>query len=240
LEGSFRTAGGLSPDPLDDREEPGRLPRILLVDDHRLFAEAVRSALANAGFDIVEVVSNGERALDAVESHRPDLVLLDLNIPRFDGVDLGALMLSRHPELRLIMVTGYSDTSALRRAMRAGFHGFISKDASMSEFVAAVRAVATGSVVVPIRLADRIAIARSDEEQMAALQAQQLTPREWKVLQLLVEGATTARIAQDLSISVNTVRTHVQSVLSKLQVGSRLEAVAYTIRNHLMEGTKGA
>ncbi len=187
---------------------------MVIVDDHVLFADAVEASLTRAGFDVVAVASNGDRARAAVNVHQPDLVVLDLHLPGSDGVDLGADLLSRHPEVKLILITGFPDAESMKRALSVGFHGFLSKDASMSEFITALRAVMEGNVVLPARFAPRMAGARSDEEQSAAMLARQLTEREWEILEFLVAGLSSGQIAQSMAISVNTVRTHVQNVLA--------------------------
>ncbi|HEY7283212.1 MAG TPA: response regulator transcription factor, partial [Actinomycetota bacterium] len=174
------------------RVEPEEVagPRVLLVEDHMLFGEAMRVAMAAAGLEVVAVVGTGPDALTAADVLRPDLALVDLHMADMDGIDLGRRMLERHPGMKLIMVTGYPDSTALQRAIEAKFQGFLSKDVSMREFVAAVRAVSEGHVVMPVNLASRIVGIRSDDERMAALNAKQLTPREWEILRLLVQGVS--------------------------------------------------
>jgi len=225
---------------VDSEQDSDGAPTVVIVDDHTLFAEAVEASLIRGGFDVVAVASNGDRARAAVNVHHPDLVVLDLHMPGCDGVDLGADLLSRHPEVKLILVTGFPDAESMKRALSVGFHGFLSKDASMGEFITALRAVLEGNVVLPMRFAPRMAGARSNEEQTAAILARQLTDREWEILEFLVAGLSSVQIAQTLSISVNTVRTHVQNVLAKLQVRSRLEAVAFAMRHHLLDVAKEA
>jgi DNA-binding NarL/FixJ family response regulator len=131
-------------------------------------------------------------------------------------------------------VTALSDPQLLREAIKAGFHGFITKDTPMDRFVDAIRAAMSGQVVVPQRLAARAAGAQSVEERDASMLSAQLTPRELEVLAMLVEGARGEEIGSKLSISPNTVRTHIQNILMKLQVHSRLEAAAFAVRYGLV------
>ena len=196
--------------------------RVLIIDDHKLFAEAIRSALGSDGLrmEILPVATSAKEGLAAAKSGSPDLVLVDLGLPDESGVELA--------------VTALSDPQFLREAMKAGFHGFITKDTPMARFVDSIKAAMSGHVVVPHRLAARAAGARSTEERDAGLLAEQLTKRERDVLGMLVEGTRSEEIARRMSISPNTVRTHIQNILTKLQVHSRLEAAAFAVKHGLV------
>jgi two-component system, NarL family, nitrate/nitrite response regulator NarL len=128
-------------------------------------------------------------------------------------------------------VTSLEDERVMHEAVRAGFHGFLTKDTKLFQFVRAVRAAADGQLVVPQRLAVR---RRQTHQDVGALLVSQLTPKEREVISLLSDGAGSGEIARVLEISPNTVRTHVQSILAKLQVHSRLEAVAFAARHGLV------
>jgi DNA-binding NarL/FixJ family response regulator len=204
--------------------------RILVVDDHKLFAEAVQMALEKHGLE-VEVATNADEALDAVVREAPDVVLLDIGLPDRSGLVLGREILEKHPTAKIVVVTSLEDQRALQEAVRFGFHGFLTKDTKLPQLVRAIRDVAEGQLVVPHRLATR---RRNGESEEVALLASQLTRRELEVLGLLVAGSNSIEIARALTVSPNTVRTHVQSILAKLQVHSRLEAVAFATRHHLL------
>jgi two-component system, NarL family, nitrate/nitrite response regulator NarL len=206
------------------------LGRVLIVDDHRLFAEAIQPALHEAGIDVIAVVDNAREALQSVAEGAPDLVLMDIGLPQEDGIEVGKTLLDRHPETKVLIVTARTDPGLVRQSMRAGFNGYVTKDTPITQFVAAVKTALAGDVVVPKHLARQAAGARSPAEEDARRRAEHLTRRELEVLTLLTEGATSEDIAARLTISLNTVRTHIQNILTKLQVRSRLEAAAFAVR----------
>jgi two-component system, NarL family, nitrate/nitrite response regulator NarL len=209
--------------------------RALIVDDHTLFAEAVRATLEARGIEVVAVVANGAEALEAVAAHRPDLVLLDLGLPDRSGLAVGADILDEAPETKVLALTALDDPRAVKEAMRTGFHGYLTKDTPVAKFVEAVLAAIGGQVVMPHRLAAQAAGARSRHDHQVALMAEQLTYRELDVLRLLADGLPGEAIARRLGISRNTVRTHVQSILTKLQVHSRLEAASFAVRHGIVD-----
>ncbi len=204
--------------------------RVLVVDDHKLFAEAVELALEKHGMDVM-VATTADEGLDAAARHHPDVVLLDIGLPDRNGIMLGGEILDAHPDAKIVIVTSLEDQRALQDAVRLGFHGFLTKDTKLPQLVRAIRDVAEGQLVVPHRLATR---RRNGDSEEVALLSSQLTPREREVLGLLVAGSNSSEIARALTVSPNTVRTHVQSILAKLQVHSRLEAVAFARRHHLL------
>lgn len=209
--------------------------RALIVDDHTLFAEAIRATLEAKGVEVVAVVATGAGALEATAATRPDLILLDLGLPDRSGLAVGADILHEWPETKVLALTALDDPRAVKEAMRTGFHGYLTKDTPVAKFVEAVLAAIGGQVVMPHRLAAHAAGARSSREREVALMADQLTYRELDVLRLLADGMQGEAIARKLGISRNTVRTHVQSILTKLQVHSRLEAATFAVRHGIVE-----
>jgi DNA-binding NarL/FixJ family response regulator len=200
--------------------------RVLIVDDHRLFAEAIRLTLERDGMDVA-IAFTGSDAREAARREAPDVVLLDIGLPHESGLSVGRDILEEHPETKILIVTSLEDERAVREAVRSGFHGYLTKDTRLERFVGGIHAAVEGQLVLPQRLR-RKANGMDDD---ASLLASQLTPKECEVLALLAEGASSSEIARSLSISPNTVRTHVQSILAKLQVHSRLEAVAFAARH---------
>jgi two-component system, NarL family, nitrate/nitrite response regulator NarL len=197
-----------------------------------LFADAITPALEREGMTVVGVASTAAEAFEAVERERPDLTLMDIGLPDQSGLVAGQQILERFPDTKVVALSARDDHWAVDQALDAGFLGFITKDTGVSDFVEAVRAVVDGQVVLTRRTDSRRG--RPDDGG-AALMAEQLTPREREVLALLVRGASGDAIASPLGISPNTVRTHVQSILTKLQVHSRLEAAAFAVRYHLVD-----
>jgi DNA-binding NarL/FixJ family response regulator len=204
--------------------------RILVVDDHKLFAEAVQMALERLGNEVM-VATSGAEAVETAERSSPDVVLLDIGLPDRSGFAVGQEILERLPSARIVVVTSLDDQRTLQEVIRLGFHGFLTKDTRLPLLVRAIGDAADGQLSIPHRLAAR---ARYDGDRDADLLASQLTPREREVLALLTSGASSPEIARTLAVSPNTVRTHVQSILAKLQVHSRLEAVAFATRHKVL------
>jgi DNA-binding NarL/FixJ family response regulator len=225
----------------DGSPEGSKAPtRVLIVDDHRLFAEAVIPALKSIGMEVDEPAADAAQALDAIKRQRPDLALVDLGLPDMYGIELGKIILDEWDGIVVVALTELNDPRAVREAIQAGFHGYITKDTPLPLFLRSVQMALAGEVVMPHRLAALAAGARSPQEKHADLIREKLTPREYQVLALLVEGASTKTIARRLSLSTNTVRTHAQNILEKLQVSSRLEAVAFAVRHGLVTGQEGS
>jgi two-component system, NarL family, nitrate/nitrite response regulator NarL len=207
--------------------------KVLIVDDHLLFAEAIQFALSDEGVGDVSVAADAGEALLVLgdDDSRPEVVLMDMRLPDRSGISLGAEIVERWPSVRVIALTAFKNRALMREAIHAGFHGFLTKDSHVSRVVNAVNVVRDGEMVVPRSLA-RAPSRRNDDD--AALLAAQLTDRERQVLARLAEGSASPEIARKLGISPNTVRTHVQSILAKLGVHSRLEAAAFAVRHGLV------
>lgn len=209
--------------------------RVVIVDDHTLFADAMSATLVGWGAETVGIAGNAEEALGLTRRQQPGLVLVDPDLPEGDGVGLGEKLIAGNPGSKVVAVTALKDVETVAAAVRAGFHGYIIKDTSLSQFLTSLSAIMGGQVVMPQSLASIAMGMRTREEREAELLIQQLTARELEVLSLLVKGQRGAEIARRLSVSVNTVRTHIHNVLSKLKVHSQLEAVALAGRLGLVD-----
>lgn len=179
---------------------------------------------------VLGVYTSADSGLAGAREHRPDMVLLDLGLPDRSGLELGRDILQELPETKIVAVTALEDERSVHDALRAGFHGYLTKQTEAGRFRNALTSIQDGQTVFPQRLMGRNRELTDDE-----LLADQLTTREVEVLQLLAEGATSGQIAEQLLVSPNTVRTHVQGILSKLQVHSRLEAAAFAVRHGLVK-----
>lgn len=197
-----------------------------------LFAEAIRVALEDFGMSVIAMASTGVEAVETVRRSRPDIILMDIGLPDQSGLVAGKTILEEWPEARILALTALNDRTAVEEALRIGFRGYLSKDTPVAQFVNSLTSVLEGHLIMPHRLSPMGR--RSADEDGAELLARQLTRRELEVIALLVQGADGRTIAAALHISRNTVRTHVQSILTKLQVHSRLEAAAFAIRHRLV------
>jgi DNA-binding NarL/FixJ family response regulator len=216
--------------------------RVLIVDDHSLFAEGLRSALEDHGITTVAIASTGAQAIAAARKNRPNLVLLDLNLPDMDGFVVAQRLLEQQGDLKILALTALDDSRAAQEAIRAGFRGYLPKHAGVTDLVSAIIAATRSQAVLPHDLAQ--ALFGGERQGKAARSSprgpeKQLTNREREILALLATGATGPEIAATLYLSPNTVRTHVQNILAKLGVHSRLEAVAVATRLGLARRPKG-
>jgi DNA-binding NarL/FixJ family response regulator len=202
--------------------------RILIVDDHPVVCSGLTSMLRmRAGLEVMGSTASGEEALAIVQRDCPDLMLLDLRMPGMDGIGvLNALKEMEHAP-RVMVLTSFEKEEDIYRAVRAGAHGYLLKDTSESEMIAAINIVHSGRRYIPRHIAARLTdrMMRSD-----------LTARELQILELLAQGSTNKQIAGTLSISENTVRHHVNNIMEKLQVSDRTEAVATALRNGVLSG----
>ena len=202
--------------------------KVLLVDDHRMFTELLTQQLSeHRDIEVTGVAQTVAEALSAARDDPPDVAVLDYRLPDGDGAALAAELHRDHPELRMVMLSGYQDEATLRQAVEAGCCGFVSKDSAIDELVDSVRTAHAGNAPIsPSLLARLLPSLCHDGEHVRG----SLTPRELEVMQLLAEGASNQAIAERLFISLHTVRNHVQRIITKLGVHSKLEAVAVATR----------
>lgn len=225
----------------DERGTGSRHPhptRLLLVDDHAVFVDSLRVALETE--DDLEVVGTAgtlAQARELTASAAPDVVLLDHRLPDGLGVDAIAELKSLRRDLNVVVLTAVAEDSMLVAATEAGCAGFILKTSPLDELVAAVRTAAAGELSVSADLLTRL-LNRLQHQQAAP--PTELTGREREILELIAEGLTNAAIAARLFISVNTVRNHVQSILTKLEAHSKLEALSIAIRDGVISPPGGA
>jgi DNA-binding NarL/FixJ family response regulator len=206
--------------------------RVLIVEDLALFAEAVQMALRGLGVDVVGIAHTGNEGLELLSSTRPDVVLLDIGLPDRSGLALGREMLQRCPGVKILALTALRDRHLARDALRAGFSGYLTKDTDMGRLRRAIEAASSGEATISSRPSRQAATGRTGDE--VSVMAAQLTEQERVVLGLLAEGADSLMIADRLRISRHTVRTHVQSILAKLNVHSRLEAATFAARHGIV------
>jgi DNA-binding NarL/FixJ family response regulator len=205
--------------------------RVVVVDDHELFRSGLATMLGEQGITVAGTAASGEAALEVVARERPDVVLMDVSMPGISGVEATGRLSMAHPEVSVIVLTVAADEASLIDAILAGADGYLLKGASIDEIVAAVQAATRGeSLIAPAlarKLLHRIRSRRGD----VGAPHPQLTEREQQVLELMIEGRDNAAIARTLYISQNTVKNHVASILVKLDVDNRVQAVVRAIRD---------
>jgi len=213
--------------------------RIVLADEQSLFREAVRVVLENEpDLEIVGEARDGLRAVAEAERSKPDIVLLDADLPNCDGIRATKLIKEASPESRVLVLSADEDLAVLIEALEAGASGYLTKACPLSELIEATRAIHQGETLVPAPMLGPLLarlIHRRSHQDEAAKRLARLTRREREVLGLLSEGISNEGIAQALVISPETARTHIQNVLGKLGVHSRLEAAAVARQNGVSE-----
>jgi DNA-binding NarL/FixJ family response regulator len=216
-----------------DLKEGDRLPRIrlVIVDDHTLFREGMKALLSTT--DDIEVVGeagDGSSALVQIQALKPDIVLMDINMPELNGIQATQKVLASHPGMGIIMLTMLEDDSSVFAAMRAGARGYLLKGANPGEMLHVIRAVAEGQALFGPAIASRLMryfqdLSAVPASQFAGTPFAELTEREIEVLRLISQGYNNQEIAQKLVISPKTVRNHITNIFSKLQVADRAQAI---------------
>lgn len=208
--------------------------RVVVVDDHSLFRDGITSLLEAAGHEVVEQSNDGLAAVQAVRRLKPDLVLMDISMPRMDGLTALETIKEEAPEIRVVILTVSDADEDLFAAIRAGADGYLLKDLNASEFLAMLDGLNRGEAAITRKTAARLMsgfqnLARPPEE------VHQLTKREMQMLRWMGEGYSNKAIAEQLFISENTVKYHIRNILQKLGVQNRTEAVALALREGLLE-----
>jgi DNA-binding NarL/FixJ family response regulator len=197
--------------------------KLVIVDDHEALREALALLLTQSGVDVVGAAGNVAAGIDLIEHADVDVALVDIRLPDGSGIDLTRELLVRRPGLGVILYTGDSDVDLLHRGLDSGARGYALKAGSLEELSAAIARVAEGGSYVDPRL-DRVLHAPR-----ATARVTQLSPRERQIIALMAEGLTAERIGDEISVSVETVRTHVRNVIRKLQARNRVHAIAIAL-----------
>jgi DNA-binding NarL/FixJ family response regulator len=200
--------------------------RVLAVDDHALIREGIAALIANQkDIRLVGEACNGREAIEQFRSHRPDVTLLDLQMPEMNGIDALIAIRSEFPDARIIVLTTYVGDALCQRAMKAGAYAYILKGSVRKDLLDTIRAVRTGKKLIHAEVAAELAGHVMDDD---------LTPREIKVLSLIAAGNSNKLIADQLSISEDTVKGHVKGILSKLGANDRTHAVTIALKRGII------
>uniref|UniRef100_A0A831U5F1 Response regulator transcription factor n=1 Tax=Thermus islandicus TaxID=540988 RepID=A0A831U5F1_9DEIN len=210
--------------------------RVLLADDHALFRQGLKSLLeAEGDFRVVGEAKDGWEALRHALEVRPDVILMDIQMPGLDGVQATQAILEEWPQARVIILTMYRQDAYVFEAVKAGARGYLLKDADAKALIEAIRRVHAGEVLLDAELAGRIIQDfRAKKEASAPLNAE-LTEREVQILKLLAQGYTNLEIASELGLSEKTVRNRLSEIFQKLHLNNRTQAALYAIREGLAQ-----
>ena len=209
--------------------------RVLIADDHAVVRQGLRTFLdLQDDIEVVAEAADGEDALAAAERAQPDIILLDLVVPRLEGVATLRRLRERTPEARVIVLTSFGDDERLFAALRAGAVGYLLKDVEPAELVRAIRTADAGQSPLSPAVAARV-IDELTHGGHRGVPADDLTPRELEVLRLIARGRSNKVIALELGMAEKTVKTHVSHVLTKLGLTDRTQAALYAVREGLVD-----
>lgn len=216
--------------------------RVILADEQSLSREAIRAILEReSGLRVVGVASDGLEAVAEARRHRPDVVILTNSLPNCDGVQATRRIRVHVPETKILFLSAVEDSELLLSAFQAGANGFLTKNCALGDLIKATTAIHRGEAQVPPRMLSTLIqhlMGRRQQQQESLQLLARLTRREREVLALLSDGGDNETIARTLVISPQTARTHVQNVLAKLEVHSRLAAVAFATQRSVIETLK--
>jgi DNA-binding NarL/FixJ family response regulator len=201
--------------------------RVVLVDDHEVVRAGIGHLLSTVdGIEVVGAASDGDEALGVVDETRPDVVLMDLSMPRVDGIEAIAKIAATHPQTSTVALTSFSDRERILNALDAGAVGYLLKDAEPDELFRGVQAAARGESPLAPKAAHAVLTARTERQPAA-----DLSDRELEVLKLVAEGFPNKRIARELEISEKTVKAHLTNIFQRIGVTDRTQAALWAQRN---------
>ena len=210
---------------------PDRI-RVIIADDHVVVRQGVRRFLEDgADIDVVGEAADGPEAMRLIEEVQPDVALLDIQMPRLNGVEVTRQMRSRFPQVRILILTAYDDDAYVFAALKAGANGYLLKTAGVEEVLSAVRGVYGGQSALSPAVTDKVVRQlREGRPEGAADQVERLSQRELEILRLAARGLTNKEIASRLALSDRTVQGHLARIYGKLAVASRTEAVTEALK----------
>jgi NarL family two-component system response regulator LiaR len=208
--------------------------RVLLTDDHAIVRKGVRALLATErDIQVVGEACDGEEAVAQAESLRPDVILMDLVMPKLDGIEAISRIMTKLPRTRILVLTSFAADEKVFPAIKAGALGYLLKDSGPEELVGAIRQVHRGEPSLEPSIARKVLLELSHPPTQKSLTVDPLTERELDILRLVAQGCSNKEIALKLSLSELTVRTHVSNTLGKLHLASRTQAALYALQKGL-------
>ncbi|WP_144555377.1 response regulator transcription factor [Bacillus sp. X1(2014)] len=201
--------------------------RILIVEDHPMFRDGLLKMLETVDeFEVVGEAASGEEAVELAERLTPNIILMDINLPKISGIEATKRIVTKTPDIGILVLTMYDDDSSVFAAMRAGARGYLLKEANRNEIVRAIQAVSEGEAIFSPAIARRMMFYFEAKMKVSRVDVfPQLTDREREVLDHIAKGKNNAEIASNLGLNQKTVRNHVSNILSKLQASDRAQAI---------------
>ena len=209
--------------------------RVLIADDHTLFVEGLKLLLNRDGVQVVGSSRTGRQTVELTSQLEPHVVLLDIRMPDMDGLQALAAIKAASPETSVIILTSYSTPEYITRAISLGAAGYLMKDTTSEGIINAIRTVASGEAILDMEILELVIKKLSEATRPTSLRDEipALTPQEVRILQLITEGLDNGTIAEILTLSPNTVKSHVRNIFSKLGVSDRTQAAIWAIRRGL-------
>ncbi len=204
--------------------------KVIIADDHTLFRHGLKLILEDMeNIEVVADVANGKELIEITKELRPDLIIMDINMPQINGIEAGRILLQEFPDLKILVVSMYGDEQYYNSVIEYGVKGFILKDAENTELRAAVNAILNGKTYFSQELLLKLIRNRKNSEQIV------LTPRERQILELICQGLNSQEIANKLFLSERTVENHRANLLDKTGCRNSLSLVLYAFRNNLVD-----
>ncbi|MGA3352772.1 MAG: response regulator transcription factor [Acidimicrobiales bacterium] len=207
--------------------------RVLIADDQRVVREGLATIVAALGMEVVAIAKDGEEAVALCERHRPDVVLMDLRMPKMDGAEATSAIRSRFSETSVVVLTTYADDESIFTALSAGAIGYLTKDAGRDDIRRAIEAAAAGQSLLDPNVQARLVAVAASRVGRPTLLPDGLTEREAEVLALIADGLSNTEIAARLYVGETTVKTHVNRIFAKTHSRDRAQASAYAHRHGL-------
>jgi len=215
--------------------------KVLLVDDHQIVRDGIFALLIKErDIEIVGEASNGDELFEKLKFIKPDIIILDISLPKMSGIEIAGILKKDYPDLRIIVFSSYTDEETIFKSIRAGAKGFLPKDSMREDLVEAIKKVYKGfeylSEKIPNTiLMDYIKKSGSQEDKYNNTKLGNLTKREREILKLIADGMSYKEVAAELFISVRTVETHKNNILQKLELKSTIDLVKFAIKNDLID-----
>jgi len=215
--------------------------KVLLVDDHQIVRDGIFALLIKEhDIEIAGEASNGDELFEKLKFIKPDIVILDISMPKMSGIEIAGILNKDYPDIKIIIFSSYTDEESIFKSIRAGAKGFLPKDSMREDLVEAIHKVHQGfeylSEKIPNTiLMDYINKSNSGEEKYSNTRLGNLTKREREILKLIADGLSYKEIGNELFISVRTVETHKNNILQKLELKSTIDLVKFAIKNDLID-----